>query len=220
MKRWLLVAMLGTVVAGAGILLSLRPRPVLGARVEIGFRELRRLQFDEERRSADLAHQSEAVEAQLVLDEVAHEVLLRALPGRPGSALNALDVSIDERDDYPFRQLLLVRETSPEVQTHLGQLGTLTRWRGELGINGLAAGTYRLVVAPLSFFITNGDGPIARRTNAGAELSPESARHKVFRDIFSRNAAVLPAVPDEWFVWVAGEKRWVRWGSWPAGWDL
>lgn len=220
MRRWLLVLLFGALVAGIGVRYSLRPAPVLGAALDIGFRDLRRLQFDEENLAQDLAHVPETVAARLTFEGRKIEVLVRALPGRRGQPLNALELGVGEKIDVPYRQLILVRSLSPDAQVHQGQLTTLTLWEGDLGINGVAGGSYRLIVAPLTYFIHHGDGPVARRTERGAELSAESARHKIFRQVFSQHAALLPARGEEWSVWLAKDKEWVRWGSWPAGWPL
>ncbi|MFP5491345.1 MAG: hypothetical protein ACLGG0_07575 [Bacteriovoracia bacterium] len=183
--------------------------------LDIGFRSLQRLAFDEVSQS----HLAELVRAELTIKGRQTPVLLEALSQQENKKLSAIKVTVDEKDAFEPRHMLLIVNDVVMGNQDNELMRELQLQVAPLYINGKRVSQYALITEPFFKLVAVGQGPIARRVNGVIELSYQSKQLPIMSDILQREASKFPKTTDEtWWYW--NKEKWVKFGSWPAGWPL
>lgn len=187
--------------------------------LDIGFRALQRLAFDEWQLSRSQAHTVEHVRAHLTLKGRQTPVLLEALPSQQKIKLSAIKVSVDEKDEFEPRNMFLIAKSVQQKADIKEVIKANLIQEAPLYVNGKRVADYILIRDPFYNLVANGQGPVARRVNRSIELSYQSKQLPIMIDIFERTESLFPEGQDhDWWYW--DKKQWVRLGSWPQGWPL
>lgn len=187
--------------------------------LDIGFRALQRLAYDEWQLNSSDAHIVENVRAQMTLKGRQTPVLLEALPSLKAIKLSAIKVSVDEKDEFEPRNMLLLAKNVIQ-KTDIENVALLNPIQeAPLYVNGKRVADYFLIQDPFYSLVSRGQGPVARRTNGVVELSYHSKQLPIMIDILKREGSKLPnSQHSEWWYW--DKNKWVKLGSWPEGWPL
>lgn len=217
--RFLLAIALCSVLGGWGW--TMQGKGGASLVLSAGHRSIQRLIFDEMNFHKDSRWRPTEVSGDLKFANQTVRVLMTALPTQEKTQLNAISVEVDEDQGVDQRALVIVRAGTVEAQMLLKPPAPPALAQGELMINGKSAGMYYLFSHPFVTALNAGEGPLARRTEGGVEVSRQSQRLPLLVKLATEHAATMPALgQNEWAVWMPQENRWRIWGLWPEGWSL
>jgi hypothetical protein len=187
--------------------------------LDVSFRALQRLSFDESNLGKNLNHEAELVSAELTMKGRLTPVLLEALPQQESKRLSAIKITVDEKDEFEPRHMLLIENDLLMRNQISGLMREFQLQVAPLYVNGKRISQYALITEPFYKLVANGHGPIARRLNGVIELSYQSKQLPIMTDILKREASKFPDSTDgSWWYW--NKVQWVKFGSWPVGWPL
>lgn len=192
---------------------------VIELSLDISFRSLQRLTFDELNLGKTKNHEAELMSAELTMKGRQTPVLLEALPQQESKRLSAIKVTVDEKDAFEPRHMLLIDTEIIKSKQLSGLVRDFQIQVAPLYVNGKRVSQYALIIEPFYKLVAQGQGPIARRYNGEIELSYHSKQLPIMTDILKRELSKFPDSSDEsWWYW--NKVQWVKFGSWPAGWPL
>lgn len=217
--RILAAIVLSIGIFSAGYYWQKSHQEVVELSLDIGFRAIQRLAYDEELLSKSLAHDFETVSANLTMKGRQTPVFLRALPQYKKMNFSAVRVTVDEKDDYEPRNMLLINK---EVIKDSGLSDLVQKFliqEAPLYVNGKRLADYILIAEPFYSLVTQGSGPFVRRISGNVSLSYQSQLLPIMDEILREKGAKLPD-SDEKYWWYWNKKEWVLFGEWPHGWPL
>ena len=221
MKRFLAAISLSLALIFIGVKWSQRPSEETGLDLSLSFRSMQRLVYDEAHLRTDRQWRTESVTGTLQIGDDVIQVLLEALPTNGMQVLSAINVEVNEDQNYDYRDLVLVRKDSEEAQVILAPPAGPPLMDSKLRLNGKVIGEYILVVQPFYAALMRGEGPLARKASQGLILSAHSAEFVLMKKLAKENAERFPEIGEYiWAVWNDQEKVWRPWGRWPEGWAL
>lgn len=192
---------------------------VIELSLDIGFRALQRLAFDEDQLVLSEAHVAEYVTADLTMKGTRTPVLLKSLPQLNGYKFSAIKVLVNEKDEFERRHMLLLNKQAVRSHGLYPLLQDYIIQETPLYINGKKVTVYVLIAEPFYHLVAMGDGPIARRVSGLEELSNQSQLVPIMHDIFKRESAKIPTSRDNiWWYWK--KDQWIQFGPWPDSWPL
>jgi hypothetical protein len=192
---------------------------VIELSLDIGFRALQRLAYDEDQLALTTEHMSESVTAELTMKGRRTTVLLKSLPKLNGQKFSAIKVMVDEKDEFEPRHMLLLNKQAVSSHRLSSILQEFIIQEAPLYVNGKKLSLYVLIAEPFYRLVAMGNGPIARRVSGEVELSNQSQVLPIMQDILKRESAKIPSSLDNiWWYWK--KDRWIQFGPWPHSWPL